>query len=400
MGWGWFRRVQEWWKIKLTHIEGHFMFLRVPPYQMCYWPSSWEGGCHVSVTLSPCLTTTFTVTNKQCYNTHSYFSQFSHLTHSLSSPFLICYFPTNPTLATVRVVQTSWDGVFRRMKTSAKQTHTIPTTRNVSNIQWWPSKMCQRPSVKFVEIFGKLKWWTPLNGRNLSTNIVTRESLVFVGMSLICELSTDFQAYQLVCLTRKIFFRSCDPVYDESCNTEYPQKCYYKKKCPTSCSTRDCSDEPYKQQYCKKVKYCSRKPHTTCTPVKRSECSMKKILSPKKVSFRCIHFTVLSFRWNEVSVCHLLITDQKMKTVVRFNLLPNHIHQLYNSQVFLTVFKTINNLLNILQRSINFRHCIQRLSFKVQLHNIFPVKFNTIKMMKTFSIQAALTSCLFQVRMT
>jgi len=89
---------------------------------------------------------------------------------------------------------------------------------------------------------------------------------------------------------------SCDPVYDESCNTEYPQKCYYKKKCPTSCSTQDCSDEPYKLQYCKKVKYCSRKPHTTCTPVKRSECSMKKILSPKKVSFRCIHFTVLSFR--------------------------------------------------------------------------------------------------------
>jgi len=76
---------------------------------------------------------------------------------------------------------------------------------------------------------------------------------------------------------------TCDPVYDESCKTHYPQKCSYKKKCPHTCEDKDCSLDPYKAKFCKRIKYCSRKPHTTCTPVKRKECSMKKYLSPKKV---------------------------------------------------------------------------------------------------------------------
>ena len=74
-------------------------------------------------------------------------------------------------------------------------------------------------------------------------------------------------------------------MYDESCKTHYPQKCSYKKKCPHTCADEDCSTDPYKAKYCKRIKYCSRKPHTTCTPVKRNECSMKKYLSPKKVRF-------------------------------------------------------------------------------------------------------------------
>ena len=97
-------------------------------------------------------------------------------------------------------------------------------------------------------------------------------------------------AYSCITLKGSVFqkyflFRTCDPVYDESCKTHYPQKCSYKKKCPHTCADEDCSTDPYKAKYCKRIKYCSRKPHTTCTPVKRNECSMKKYLSPKKVRF-------------------------------------------------------------------------------------------------------------------
>ena len=73
-------------------------------------------------------------------------------------------------------------------------------------------------------------------------------------------------------------------MYDESCSTQYPQQCRYRTKCPPGCSDPACSTDPYRAQHCRRVKHCSRRPHTTCTPVTRQECSMKKLQSPKQVN--------------------------------------------------------------------------------------------------------------------
>ena len=86
-----------------------------------------------------------------------------------------------------------------------------------------------------------------------------------------------------ILFTSPPWHRTCDPVYDERCQTVYKQSCHYKLVCPQYCKLAGCSDRPSLAPHCRNLKHCSRQPHTTCTPHHTRECSIKKYQAQKKV---------------------------------------------------------------------------------------------------------------------
>ena len=142
-----------------------------------------------------------------------------------------------------------WPGVFRPIITSViLPHHTRPRSRGVRSTQWYRPGTWRRRSVRCADTCGRLSW-----------SMLTSGEVQMIDTGNLIK-----------------YFRTCDPVYDESCSTKYEQSCHYKQKCPPHSRSGS--------SYCKKVKYCSRKPKTTCTPVQRSECSMKTFRSPKQVT--------------------------------------------------------------------------------------------------------------------